>query len=90
MYYIKIQISDLNNFARFTSEPKKIHLRLDLGKTSYKDLVFVRSDLIRLVGAPNDSLRVIITYYSFKYSFRIKITLLEPLRSQKNPFKSSI
>ena len=41
---------------------------LDLGKTSYKDLVFGRSDLIRFVVAPHDSLRVIIIYYSFKYS----------------------
>ena len=63
---------------------------LDLGKTSYKDVVFVRSELIRLVGAPKESLRVIIIYYSFKYSFRIKISLLESLRSQKNPFKISI
>ena len=52
---------------------------LDLGKTSYKDLVFVRSDLIRLVGAPKKSLTVFIIYYSFKYSFRIKISLLESL-----------
>ena len=33
--------------------------RLDLGKTSYKDLVFARSDLIRFVGEPNESLRLI-------------------------------
>ena len=63
---------------------------LDLGKTSYKDLVFVRSDLIRLVGAPNESLRDIIIYYSLKYSFRIKTSLLELFQSQKNPFKSLI
>ena len=56
----------------------------------HNNFAFVRSDLVRLVGAPNDSLRVIIIYYSFKYSFRIKISLLEPLRSQKNLFKSSI
>ena len=55
---------------------------LDLGKTSYKDLVFARSDLTSLVGA---SLTIIITYYMFKYSFRIKTSLLESLRSEKTP-----
>ena len=54
-------------------------------KTIYKDIVFARSDLIRLVGAPNESLRLIIIYYWFKYSFRIKISLLESLRSRKKP-----
>ena len=54
---------------------------LDFGKTSYEDLVFVRSDFIRLVGAPNESLRLIIIYYMFKYSFRIKTSFLESLWS---------
>ena len=48
----------------------------------------MRSDLIRLVGAPNESLRVIIIYYSCKYSFRITISLLESLRSQKTRLKA--
>ena len=59
-----------------------------LGKTSYKDLVFTRSDLIRLVGSPKESLRVIIIYYIFKYTFRIKTILLESLRSQKTNLKA--
>ena len=87
IYYTKLHIWDLNNFARFTSKPKT-HLRLDLGKTSYKDLVFARSDLTRLVGAPNESLRLIIIYYLLKYSFRIKISLLESLQSQKTRLKA--
>ena len=88
IYCIKIHISDRNNFARFTSEQKKPSKRLELGETSYKDLVFVRSDLIRIVGAPNESLRLVIIYYMFKYSFRIKTTLLESLRSQKSILKA--
>ena len=48
----------------------------------------MRSDLIRLVVVPNESLRVIIIYYSFKYSFRIKISLLESLQSQKTRLKA--
>ena len=61
---------------------------LDLDETSYKDLVFVRSDLIRLVGAPKESLRVIIIYYSFKYSFRITIIFLKSFRSKNTHFRA--
>ena len=69
----------------------KTNLRLDLGKTSYKDLVFARGAILRLVGAQNVSLRVIIIYYTLKYIFGIKITSLEPQwRQKKNPFKGSI
>ena len=58
-------------------------MRLDLGKTSYKDLVFARSEFLKLVVDPNESLRLILIYYMFKYSVEIKKTLLESLRSQK-------
>ena len=89
LYYIKILILNLKNFARFTSEPKPIE-RIDLGKTSYKDLVFARSVLIRLVGAPNESVRLIIIYYMFKVSFRIKTSFLESLRSRKPRLKARL
>ena len=58
---------------------------LDLGKTSYKDLVFVRGEFLRLVRAPNESLRLIIIYYSFKYTVGTKTTLLGSHGSQKRP-----
>ena len=51
------------------------------------DLVFVRNDFLKLVGAPNEPLIVIIIYYIFKYSVGIKTTLLESLRSQKTILK---
>ena len=41
--------------------------RLDLGKTSYKDFVFVRGEFLRLVGAQNESLGTTLIYYMFKY-----------------------
>ena len=41
------------------------------------------------VGAPNESLRLII-YYMFKYSFRIKTSLLESLRNQKTSLKAHL
>ena len=50
--------------------------RLYFGKTSYKDLVFAQNVFLRLVGAPNDSLILIIIYSMFKYSVGIKTTLL--------------
>ena len=56
--YVLIYIWDQNNFPRVTLEPKK--QRLDLGKTSYNDLVFARCEFLRFVGAPNESLRLII------------------------------
>ena len=58
---------------------KKLITRLDLGKASFKDLVFARGEFLRLVGAQNESLRVILIYYMLKYTFGIKITLLESL-----------
>ena len=68
------------------------HFRAKFRQTSYKVIVFARGEILSLFGAPKESLRVIIIYYSFKYSFRIKISLLESLRSEKKkkPFKSSI
>ena len=56
---------------------------LDFGKTSYKDLVFARAQFLRFFGAPNESLRVIIMYYLFEYTFGSKIALLDSHRSQK-------
>ena len=38
-------------------------LGLDLGKTSYKDLVFVRGEFLSLVGTQNETLTLIIIYY---------------------------
>ena len=36
---------------------------LDLGKTSYKDLVFARGEFLSVVGAQNEFVRLIIIYY---------------------------
>ena len=40
------------------------------------------------IGAPNESLRLIILYYMLKYTFGIKTTLLQSLRNQKDPLKA--
>ena len=62
----------------------------DLGKTSFKHFVFARSEFLMLVGAPNESLRLVIINYTLKYTFGMKTTFLESLRNQKKHFKGSI
>ena len=61
---------------------------LYFGRTSYKDLGFAPNDFFRLVGAPNESLILLIIYYMFKYSVGAKTTLLGLLRSKKSVLKA--
>ena len=51
---VQILIRDQINFGRITSELKKPIYNLDVRKTSYKYLVFLQSDFLSLVGAPNE------------------------------------
>ena len=64
------------------------HFRARFRQTSYKDLVFARGELLSVVGAQNESLRIILMYYMFKYLFGIATTLLESLRSQNTDFRA--
>ena len=57
-------------------------------KSPLKGIVFYRTDFLRVVGAPNVTLRLIIISYMFEYTFGIKTTLLESLRNEKNPLKA--
>ena len=41
-------------------------LGLDLGKTSYKDLVLARGEFFSVVRGQNESVRIILMYYMFK------------------------
>ena len=63
---------------------------LDFNKTSYTDFVLARNEFLKLVGDPNESLRLIIVNYMFNCTFRMKKTLLESLRNKKKPFVGSI
>ena len=56
---------------------QKSFQRPDFGKTSYNHFVLARSEFLRVVGARNEVLRLIIIYYKFKYLFGIKTTLVE-------------
>ena len=57
-------------------------------QTCYKDLVFALGELLSIVGAQNESLRIILMYYMFKYLFGITTTLLESLRSQNTQIRA--
>ena len=57
-------------------------------KTSDNDFVSARSEFLTLVGAPNDSLRLIIIHYMIKCTFGIKTTFVESLQIQKMPLKA--
>ena len=47
----------------------------------------MQSDFLRLVGAANESFRLIIMYYMFKCWFGLRRTLLGSLQSQKSPVR---
>ena len=64
MLSVEILIWDQNNFGRVTSQPKN-SFKVSIYAKLVIDLVFSRSDFLRLVGAPNESLRLIIIYYMF-------------------------
>ena len=54
------------------------------------DLVFARNDFLGLVGAPNESLILIIIYYMFKYSIGIIKTFARVTLQPKKYFKGYI
>ena len=64
MLSVEILIWDQNNFGRVTSQPKN-PFKVSIYAKLVIDLVFSRSGFLRLVGAPNESLRLIIIYYMF-------------------------
>ena len=63
---MQILIWDHNNFARVTSD-QNTHFRARFRQTSYKDLVFARGEFLSVVGAQNESLRIKLMHYKFKY-----------------------
>ena len=81
-YTFGIKITLLQSL-RNQKKPLKARFRHNLSK----GLSFTRIDFLGLVGAQNESLRIIIIKYMLKYLCRIKTTFLESLQSQKNPFK---
>ena len=74
--YVQILIWDSKNFARVTSKPKKHFKGYISAKLVIRTFFFARSEFLRIVGAANVSIILIIIYYLFKYSVGIKTTLL--------------
>ena len=66
------------------------HFRARFRQTSYKDLVFARGEFLSFVGAQNESLRIILMSYTFKYWFGIITTLLESLQNQNTHFRTDL
>ena len=64
------------------------HFRARIRQTSYKDLVFAQGESLSVVGAQNESLRIILMYYIFNNLFGITTTFLESLRIQKTHFRA--
>ena len=50
------------------------------------DLVSAENEFLRLVGAPNESLILIIIYYMFKYSVGMKKNFARVTSQQKKVF----
>ena len=58
-------------------------------RTSYKDFVLARSEFLRHIGAPNESLRLIIMYYTSNTHLGSK-NFAGATSVPKKPFKGSI
>ena len=74
----------LDNLSRLARHDR---IRVPKPYWDHKDLVFARGEFLSVVGSQNESLRIILMYYMFKYWFGITTTLLESLRSQNTQFK---
>ena len=72
LLYVQILFLDQRNFARVTSENKNPFKGQISAKLLIRNFFISQSDIFRYFGAPNESLRLIILYYMFKYLFGIK------------------
>ena len=88
MYYMFRYIFGITTTLLESLRRQNTHFRARYRQTSYKDLVFARVEFLSVVGAQNESLQIILMYYTFKYWFGIITTLLESLRSQNTQFRA--
>ena len=77
VYYNILYVQILQN------EKKKSPLKSRFRQNYLNNFVSVRSDFSTLVGAPIESLRLIIIYSMFNYSFGIKTNFLESFGGKK-------
>ena len=64
--YVQILICDHNNLLE-SLRKENTHFRARFRQTSYTDLVFGRGEILSVVGAQNECLRIILMYYMYKY-----------------------
>ena len=86
MYYIFKYLFGITTTLLDSLRSQNTQFRARFRHTNYKDLVFARGEFLSVVGAQNESPRIILMYYMFKYWFGITTTLLESLRSQNTQF----
>ena len=87
MYYMFKYLFGITTTLLESLRSQNTLFRARFRHTNYKDLVFARGEFLSVVGAQNESLRIILMYYLFKYLFEIKTTLLESLQSQNTQFR---
>ena len=87
MYYMFKYLFGITTTLLESLRRQNTHFRARFRQTSYQDLVFARGEFLSVDGAQNESLRIILMYYMFKYLCGITTTLLESLRSQNTQFR---
>ena len=67
MYYMFKYLFGITTTFLESLRSQNTQFRARFSQTSYKDLVFARGEFLSVVGAQNESLRIILMYYMFKY-----------------------
>ena len=67
MYYIFKYLFGITTTLLDSLRIQNTQFRARFRHTNYKDLVFARGEFLRVVGSQNESLRIILMYYMFKY-----------------------
>ena len=67
MYYMFKYLFGITTTLLESLRRQNTQFRARFRHTNYKDLVFARGEFLSVVGAQNESLRIILMYYMFKY-----------------------
>ena len=66
MYYMLKYCFGITTNLLESLRSQNTHFRARFRQTSYKDLVFARGEFLSVVGAQNESLRILLMYYMIK------------------------
>ena len=84
MYYMFNNWFGITKTLLESLRSQNTYFRARFRQTSYTDLVFARGEFLSVVGAQNESLRIILMSFMFKYWFGITTTL----RNQNTHFRA--